>query len=533
MSNIFKKLGPIFCCFLLTDIMILLVIFQIKIEKNYISLIIFIIGILFYYFSPYNLFKYSVEFSYNVRIYLMSHKLFLFFLGAKAFWNYKDLISIYKFGLSSFIIAIILISIIDFLRTYIYMNLEENLYSELYKSYNVKLLMFDYLIKLNNTLINKKYLGEKERFFLQLKLFKKKRPKLIDYMKLWEEWSDDNTKATSEEINNIVINNKLKNRRASIILNTSSKDINLESKDIFNKLNNEKKGEFITLKTLKNWNKEHAYFIHSFLSNSPNAPIDIERFSEDIKQINNERLSFYKNLHSQERLKRMVHLILILIEFCILLFCFGTMMKISISYITIAAPMFLLCVLPSIMERLSTFFTILFTHPFDCGDRIYMNGKNLIVNNIYLFSIDVSLWNGTNVIIPNSRLAKEPIGNAKRSIYQKGYINILIKNDPEKLNLLINNIKEKAKYNEFIKDVVFKLDGIHDCCNINFQIIFTHIRNFQNGFFMWRRHNSFLLDVKTLMNDMGIIYVPNTFNWKILNDSNKFNNKDNIEEFII
>ncbi|KAF7697471.1 Mechanosensitive ion channel protein 9, partial [Cucumispora dikerogammari] len=470
MKRTLNKIGPIFFCFMLTDIMILLVFLEIAIEKRYGSIIMFILGVATYYFIPYSFYKYSLELGYWVRMYLMSNKFFIFYLGAKAIWDYKDKIPLFDISLSTFTIAVIIISIMDFFRSYVYMNLENTLYSELYKSYNVKLLMFDSIVK-GNLLENtheKGSLLEKQRFFFQLNSFKKKRPDPINYMKLWVQWSDENANVSADELedifNEINQKNQFRNRRtSSIVLNPD-----ISPFERFPDIHNRKWIDgFITLETLKNWNKKHAAFIHSFLSNSPNAPIDIERFSEDIRQINSELAGFYKNINSQERLKKMVHLILVIIEVCILSFCIITLMRISISYFTIAAPMFLLCVFPSIMEKLTTFFILLFTHPFDCGDRIYMSGKNLIIKNIYLFSVEVLLWNGTSVIIPNSRLTKEPIGNAKRSNFQKGYINILIKNNPKQIKCLIDEIEKKAKKNEFIKDVVFKLEGIHDCCNIN------------------------------------------------------------------
>lgn len=472
-----------------TTIMIIITLLQYKTENKLIIAGIFCLSIIFHYISPFKIYKNTLESTLTYRSYVLSHKIFLFLLGGRCAWVYRNLIE-YEFYKESFILAFCVMATMDLFRSYVYSNLEVSLYSELYKSYNVKLLMFSAIVFRHKSLYIK---DEKKRFFTQLKKFRKNKPKEIDCKGLWNRWSDSDS--------NMNFENKYQNTK---ILPFTKKE-----------------KEFINLNSLQRYADVHGNFIHSFLSHKSNAEIDYQRFSEDIRQLNQEREAFYKNLKSQDRLKSMIHSILVILEICLFIFCFGSIMKISISFITLSAPFFIVSIAPAIVSRLGFFFGIIFSHGFDCGDRVYIDDMNLIVKSIYLFSIEMTMWNGTNVVVPSSLINSEPIGNARRSGPQKGILKLIIENKPKKLNLLLEKIREKSKENEFIKEIDFKIIGIEKCKNIKLKIIFTHYKNFQNGFFMWRRHNSFFRDVKKILDKEKVVYVPNDLNFEILYDRKK------------
>jgi small-conductance mechanosensitive channel len=55
------------------------------------------------------------------------------------------------------------------------------------------------------------------------------------------------------------------------------------------------------------------------------------------------------------------------------------------------------------------------THPFDTGDRIFLEGDTFVVKQLGLFSTLFTRWDGTETLIANSKLGTLTITNLRRS----------------------------------------------------------------------------------------------------------------------
>ena len=442
------------------------------------------------------------------------------------------------------------------------LEFSEKAYEELRKN-RIKSLKKKRLLKKMLECLSFDFLGEEDLFRKRSKEFLKKKPKNLDSDKLFDIWKGHcATIAFSSHTENIVdlkfLPDKLKDEknfkeRLNTNLQTSEftamddkmgeelvkyeKNINKKYKSnklkikklkdcncqdvndpchekTFNEPINLKEREFITIKSLENSFGNRSEEMYKFLAIKEFIPISRERFRENIRQINNERTNFYLNLTSQKKLISLLNQILVFIETSLVTICFFYVFSLDTVYIKLPLPFLLMCVFPSLFTAGDNFCSIIFSHPYDCGDRIYIGGINYIVRKTGLFSTVLDKWNGQRIIVSNKLLSSLVIGNAKRSAEQKGCINIYVTSSTPiyRLNTFNARITEAAKSNFFFKKIFLEVNHIDDCNLINLNVVFTHNDNFQNGFFMWKRHTAFVKVVKNILTDLDIKYVPVALN---------------------
>lgn len=160
----------------------------------------------------------------------------------------------------------------------------------------------------------------------------------------------------------------------------------------------------------------------------------------------------------------------------------------------------------------SIFASVIFlfaTHPYDVGDRIYMDQGNFFVREIGLLSTMFERWDGFIVYIPNSVLATKAICNVRRTGYQSQRIEISL---PGYLSASTLNELE-VRLTTFIQNETRDFAAIRACRyemrdlnQIVMIIALRHRANWQEAYPRALRNNKFMAFLTSTINLLGIRY---------------------------
>ena len=160
----------------------------------------------------------------------------------------------------------------------------------------------------------------------------------------------------------------------------------------------------------------------------------------------------------------------------------------------------------------SIFASIIFlfaTHPYDVGDRVYMDQGNYFVREIGLLSTMFERWDGFIVYIPNNILATKAICNVRRTGLQAQRIEIALP-----AILTVSQLTElENKLTNFVKLEARDFAAVRSCCyemrNMNQLIMILSLKhriNFFDGYARVLRNNKFMTYLSRTINQMGIHY---------------------------
>ncbi|KAI4292273.1 hypothetical protein PAPHI01_1564 [Pancytospora philotis] len=229
-------------------------------------------------------------------------------------------------------------------------------------------------------------------------------------------------------------------------------------------------------------------------------------FEGSMRQLNNIRGCFISTLQNNQKTLDLVGTILLALELLVVFallyvfFNFGTVFEVVGSCFIFLVPV--------IWSVFDSFMFLIVSHPYDVGDRIYIDGMNLIVKDIGLTCTIFEKWNNDYVVIPNTYIHSKVIHNIRRSKNQQGIVSFFLAADTpaEALDGLKNNLKAFVANNPAFEHISVTFDEIRDCQFYKMSFIVKHAINHQNGFFMLKVQNKFMTELVRQCNELGISY---------------------------
>lgn len=160
----------------------------------------------------------------------------------------------------------------------------------------------------------------------------------------------------------------------------------------------------------------------------------------------------------------------------------------------------------------SIFASVIFlfaTHPYDVGDRVYMDQGSFFVREIGLLYTMFERWDGFIVYIPNSVLATKAICNVRRTGAQSQRIEISLPFGIKTMILtelehrLINFVQIETKDFAAVRSFAYEMRDVNSIVMI---LTLKHRMNWQDGPKRVLRNNKFLEFLAKTMNELGIQY---------------------------
>ncbi|KAJ9069617.1 hypothetical protein DSO57_1016619 [Entomophthora muscae] len=164
-------------------------------------------------------------------------------------------------------------------------------------------------------------------------------------------------------------------------------------------------------------------------------------------------------------------------------------------------------------------------HPYDAGDRCYIEKENLMVQKVGLLGTRFIHTNGQQTYIPHSILKTKIIYNIRRSEAQTDdiYFEIDFETPRDKFEALrerINKYIEEEESREIFSDPIVGIAEIISGSNkLKVYVSLNHKSNWQEGRRRWARKTRFMLALKEICIDLGIKFTPLTQKVEILDSS--------------
>lgn len=267
----------------------------------------------------------------------------------------------------------------------------------------------------------------------------------------------------------------------------------------------------ITVESLRvHFGEKHAREVHNLIAFKRCESISYDVFKENGRQINNERDSLYRTIQDNRNLLSIIRFILILIECVLSYFMIVTYLEARPLLLELMIPVIVVPALPIITVTLESFLFIVYTHPYDPGDRVHIEGENMVVREISLFYTTLERWDGIAVTIANLVIKDKAILNIRRSKSQQMKLDILVssKTSEKKIELLREAVKKFVKNHGVYVTASVNIMEIIDSSHVRLEIIVKHAMNFQSGFFMWTNHTKFINMIISAMRTLNIKFKP-------------------------
>lgn len=267
----------------------------------------------------------------------------------------------------------------------------------------------------------------------------------------------------------------------------------------------------VTMESLKlHFGEKNGEEVYNLISFKRSEGINYDVFRENGRQINNERNNLYRTIEDNKNLLEIIRLILILIESVSSYFIVATYLNVQLLLLELMIPVLVVPALPIVKVTLESFLFIVYTHPYDPGDRVHIDNENMVVRSISLFYTTLERWDGLIVTISNLVIKDKAIFNIRRSKSQQWRLEMLISSGtPEKkIELLKEAIRKFVKNHRVYITSSVNVVEIIDSAYIRLQIIVKHAMNFQSGFFMWNNHTRFANMIVMAMHALNIKFRP-------------------------
>lgn len=270
-----------------------------------------------------------------------------------------------------------------------------------------------------------------------------------------------------------------------------------------------KKG-IITKESLRIHFKDKTDYVYNILTFNRSDVLNYTVFRDNIRQINNERQNLYMAIVSNKSLLDKIYYTLIAIEALIIYYIVSKWLNIQPLLIKLCIPIFFIPTWSSIKLIVESFFFIVYSHPYDPGDRIFLDNENYIVSDMSLLTTTLTRWDGYKCIIPNLYIRDKLITNIRRSNAQTWEINVCIckTTNEEKFKKLKNIFSKCIEHDKAYHNITMYKTDIINSNYINLKIHVKHNYNFQNGFLMWNNHTKFLKVLTAAFSIIGIKYLP-------------------------
>ncbi|KAG2199375.1 hypothetical protein INT47_001557 [Mucor saturninus] len=151
------------------------------------------------------------------------------------------------------------------------------------------------------------------------------------------------------------------------------------------------------------------------------------------------------------------------------------------------------------------------THPFDSGDRVFIQGENWVVHNVGLLVTTFLKWDGSIVYAKNSVLTTQYIINVRRSGRTSEGVDLQIafttpawkiRKLTEHMVQWCNQYPKLYTTNATSANVI----SFQNQNAINISFYFEHTQNWQDAGGRWLRHNNFMMEIKDETERLEISY---------------------------
>ncbi|KAM0672363.1 hypothetical protein OCOL_000581 [Ordospora colligata] len=254
----------------------------------------------------------------------------------------------------------------------------------------------------------------------------------------------------------------------------------------------------------------HSQIMYKLIAFRRGDEMNYDMFKENGRQINGERANLFTTIADNKKLLNVVWATLFIIEIAVAYMMVFMYIKAQPLLLELAAPMIVVPALPVIKMAVESFLFIVYTHPYDPGDRVHIDGENMIVREICLFNTTLECWDGMVVIIPNLVIREKAILNIRRSRSQQWKLSVLVssKTCDKKIEILKDVIRTFVKEDKSYVTASMNVSEILDSSYIRLDIIVKHLMNFQSGFFMWSNHTKFVGMLLTALHMLDIRFNP-------------------------
>lgn len=243
--------------------------------------------------------------------------------------------------------------------------------------------------------------------------------------------------------------------------------------------------------------------------------LSYDQLMEKFKQIYFDHMSILQSIkdHSNvvDRIAVLARVIIFIALCCISFPIMAFPMKATFS---VVGPIFVgLTILlgPSIKTFFDSFIFLFSTHPYDVGDRVYIDSESMFVREIGLLSTLFERWDGQLLYWSNSVLATKAICNVRRIQSQSCRLEMQISASTPSSKIL----QLRYELQEFVKDSsefhpsidVFLVDII-DMNKLRFIMILKHKGSFHFGVARWNRQDKFVANFMAIIKRLEIEYYP-------------------------
>lgn len=256
---------------------------------------------------------------------------------------------------------------------------------------------------------------------------------------------------------------------------------------------------------------QQANEIFDIISYGERTRIRYDTFCETFRQVFAERSSLYRSLKDYRTLLRSLSRLFLFVEgvFCFLVFTLVTGLRNFFIHSLLSFCLVYL-VVPGTMSFCESFIFLVLAHPYDNGDRVLINGENMVVRKVGLFSTSFDTWAGQRVIMQNSVISKLPVVNIRRSLSQYWTITAtVLLSCPSSA---IANFKKRLKWyveeEKMLTNVIFAPDEIVDNNKLVVKILVRKKSNFQSGFFTLTNFTKCLACIIRILIEEGLYYKP-------------------------
>ncbi|KAG0438035.1 Mechanosensitive ion channel protein 7 [Dictyocoela muelleri] len=170
----------------------------------------------------------------------------------------------------------------------------------------------------------------------------------------------------------------------------------------------------------------------------------------------------------------------------------------------------------SIENAVSCTIFLFFIHPYDVGDRIFVNldnkEENLVVTELNVFSTVFIRWDGVVLVVPNQILREKSIINIRRSntMTESHRIQIDVKTPPEKIEKMKIKLQSYLiSNNEMFTDfLMVNFESIENNNILHVRVVMQYKKNWQNYDKYLELRSEFLTILNSVLKSCQIDYKP-------------------------
>ncbi|EJW01255.1 hypothetical protein EDEG_04040 [Edhazardia aedis USNM 41457] len=168
----------------------------------------------------------------------------------------------------------------------------------------------------------------------------------------------------------------------------------------------------------------------------------------------------------------------------------------------------------SVNSAVDSIIFVFFIHPYDVGDRIFIQSGgeklNVVVKELNIFSTVFTKFDGTQTFMPNSLLSNTQITNVRRSGWMSDSHQIKIDINTKDKDLVLLKVDIalylRRNYDKWDDNFMFNFENIEDSRTINCRIFLTSKDNWQNYDKYIKHKGDFLKFLCDTMTHRGIKY---------------------------